>query len=85
MDDHTWSSIPLWAMDDYPNLDGYNILWRDLIHVWSVSIWVSFLVKPYRCDLVMNDHHGRTKFGLDPISVYVYIYIYIYMNSILTP
>ena len=27
-----------------------------------------FLAKTYGCVLVMDDHHGRTKLGLDPIS-----------------
>ena len=30
--------------------------------------WASFLVKPYEHVLVMDDHHGRTKLGLDPIN-----------------
>ena len=30
--------------------------------------WASFLVKTYGYVLVMDDHHGQTKLGLDPIS-----------------
>ena len=30
--------------------------------------WDSFLVKPNECVLVMDNHHGRTKLGLDPIN-----------------
>ena len=32
-----------YGMDEHPNLDGYNILRRDLVHVWGASIGLLFL------------------------------------------
>ena len=68
MDDHPWLSIPLWDMDDHPNLDSCNILLGGggSYSCLECFYWVSFLVKPSRCDLLMDNHHGWTKLGLGP-------------------
>ena len=52
-------------MDDHFDLDDHLLLDAPCSCLWCVC-WTSFFTKCSRCDLVMDDYHGRTRLNLDP-------------------